>query len=95
MSVGVNLLCKLAAEAAKILGLDYDVEIVEMHHNQKKDAPSGTAMTAFEVVADALERNPEEVGVYGRQGQVGKRTKEEIGILMTKSVDDAEKGGEQ
>ena len=54
MSVGVNLLCKLAAEAAKILGLDYDVEIVEMHHNQKKDAPSGTAVTLAETVAGSV-----------------------------------------
>ena len=66
---------------------DFDIEIIEAHHNQKADAPSGTAMTAFEVVAEALERNPEEVGIYGRQGQVGKRTKEEIGIHAVRGGD--------
>ena len=65
----------------------FDIEIIEAHHNQKADAPSGTAMTAFEVIADALERDPEEVGVYGRQGQVGKRTKEEIGIHAVRGGD--------
>ena len=56
----------------------FDIEIVEKHHNQKKDAPSGTAMTAFEVIAEELGRDTEEVGVYGRHGLVGKRTPEEI-----------------
>ena len=66
---------------------DFDIEIIEAHHNQKADAPSGTAMTAFEVVAGALDRDPEEVGIYGRQGQVGKRTKEEIGIHAVRGGD--------
>ena len=80
-SIGVNVFFKVLKDLTPILN-DFDIEIIEAHHNQKADAPSGTAMTAFEVVADALERNPEEVGVYGRQGQVGKRTKEEIGIQI-------------
>ena len=52
MSVGVNLLFKLCGEVTKILGEDYDIEIVEMHHNQKKDAPSGTAVSIAEVITD-------------------------------------------
>lgn len=66
---------------------DYDIEIIEAHHNQKEDAPSGTAMTAFNVIAEALERDPAEVGVYGRQGHVGKRTKEEIGVHAIRGGD--------
>lgn len=85
-SIGVNVFFKVLKDLTPILN-DFDIEIIEAHHNQKADAPSGTAMTAFEVVADALERNPEEVGVYGRQGQVGKRTKEEIGIHAVRGGD--------
>ena len=66
---------------------DFDIEIIEAHHNQKQDAPSGTAVTAFEVIADALDRDPEKVGVYGREGMVGKRTKEEIGIHAVRGGD--------
>ena len=87
MSVGVNLLCKLAAEAAKILGLDYDVEIVEMHHNQKKDAPSGTAVTLAETVAAELGLDYEKDTRHGRQGLVGARTKKEIGMHSLRGGD--------
>ena len=82
MSVGVNLLCKLAAEAAAILGSDYDVEIVEMHHNQKKDAPSGTAVTLAETVGKVLGLDYEKDTRHGRVGMVGARTKKEIGSSM-------------
>ena len=85
-SIGVNVFFKVLKDLTPILN-DFDIEIIEAHHNQKADAPSGTAMTAFEVIADALERDPEEVGVYGRQGQVGKRTKEEIGIHAVRGGD--------
>ena len=76
MSVGVNLLFKLVKEAATILGPAYDVEIVEMHHNQKLDVPSGTALMLANTVK--LVR-PEAEFVVGRRGN-GKRTKQEIGI---------------
>lgn len=85
-SIGVNVFFKVLKDLTPILN-DFDIEIIEAHHNQKADAPSGTAMTAFEVVAGALGRNPEEVGVYGRQGQVGKRTKEEIGMHAVRGGD--------
>jgi len=87
MSVGVNLLFKLAYEVAKTLGDDYDVEILEAHHNQKKDAPSGTAMKLGQQVAAALGRDLSKVGVYGRKGMIGARTKEEIGMQVIRGGD--------
>ncbi|MDO5848319.1 MAG: 4-hydroxy-tetrahydrodipicolinate reductase [Methanobrevibacter sp.] len=85
-AIGVNVFFDLLKKLTPILD-DFDIEIIEAHHNQKEDSPSGTAMTAFEVIAETLERNPEEVGVYGRQGHVGKRTKEEIGIHAIRGGD--------
>jgi len=87
MSVGVNLLFKLAYDVAKILGDDFDVEILEAHHNQKKDAPSGTAMKLGQQVASALGRELSAVSVYGRKGMVGARTKEEIGMQVIRGGD--------
>ncbi len=87
MSVGVNLLFHLAAEAAKQLGEDYDIEIVEMHHNQKKDAPSGTAVRLAEVICDATGRSYENDTVFGRQGITGARTRKEIGIHALRGGD--------
>ncbi len=87
MSVGVNLLFSLTRKAAEILGDDYDVEIVEMHHNQKIDAPSGTAVKLSEVAADALGRDIAKVGNYGRHGQVGARDKKEIGVMTLRGGD--------
>lgn len=87
MSVGVNLLFKLAAEAAKILGEDYDVEIVEMHHNQKKDAPSGTAVSLAEAVCKATDRDYEADVIHGRNGLVGARTRREIGMHSLRGGD--------
>ncbi|MFH1368360.1 MAG: 4-hydroxy-tetrahydrodipicolinate reductase [Elusimicrobiota bacterium] len=86
MSVGVNALFNLVKEAASAVP-DYDVEIVELHHNQKKDAPSGTAARLAKIIADTLKRNLEKVGIYGRQGIVGARKKEEIGILAVRGGD--------
>ena len=86
MAIGVNVFFNTLKKLAPLL-YDYDIEIIEAHHNQKKDAPSGTAMTAFEVIAEELGRDPEEVGVYGRQGMVGKRTKEEIGVHAVRGGD--------
>ena len=79
MAVGVNVFFKVIRDLAKIL-YDYDIEIMEAHHKNKADAPSGTAIKAFEIIADELGRNKDESCVYGRKGLVGARTKEEIGI---------------
>jgi len=85
-SIGVNVFFKVLKDLTPILN-DFDIEILEAHHNQKEDSPSGTAMTAFEVIADALDRDTEDVGVYGRKGHVGKRTKEEIGLHAIRGGD--------
>ena len=86
MAIGVNVFFKLLKDLAPILN-DFDIEIIEAHHNKKKDAPSGTAMTAFEVISKALDRDPEEVGVYGRKGIVGERTQKEIGLHAIRGGD--------
>ena len=78
MSLGVNLLAALAKKAARVLGRDFDIEIIEKHHNQKIDAPSGTAVMLAEAVASALEYPPE--FVYERKSRRQKRQKQEIGI---------------
>jgi 4-hydroxy-tetrahydrodipicolinate reductase len=72
---------------AKALGDEYDVEISEIHHRFKKDAPSGTALRMAEVVAEALGRDLSQVAVYGRQGMPGERTQKEIGIFSLRSGD--------
>lgn len=87
MSVGVNVLFKLASEAAAILGNEYDVEITEVHHRFKKDAPSGTAIRLAEVIADAFHRNLDTDAVYGRKGITGERTTNEIGIHALRAGD--------
>lgn len=87
MSVGVNLLFRLVGETAEALGDAYDVEIVEAHHRLKKDAPSGTAKKIAEIAASALRRDLAESAVYGREGMVGERTREEIGILAVRAGD--------
>jgi 4-hydroxy-tetrahydrodipicolinate reductase len=87
MSIGVNLCFKVLAEIAKTIGEDYDMEIVEAHHRMKKDAPSGTAVKMAQVLAHAVNRNLEEVGVYARKGMIGERTKKEIGIQTLRAGD--------
>jgi 4-hydroxy-tetrahydrodipicolinate reductase len=87
MSVGVNVLLKVLADVAGILGDDYDVEIVEAHHHMKKDAPSGTAMKMAQVIAERLGRDLDKVGVYNRKGMIGERTKREIGIQTLRAGD--------
>ncbi len=87
MGIGVNLLYRLAVEAAKVLGDDYEVEISEIHHDQKKDAPSGTALRLGELVSETLRRNLAEVGVYGRHGITGVRNPQEIGIHAIRGGD--------
>lgn len=86
-SVGVNLLLKVLQDVARVLGDDYDIEVIEAHHRLKKDAPSGTALKLAQVVADAVNRNLDEVGVYARKGIIGERTKKEIGIQTIRGGD--------
>ena len=86
-STGVNLCFKLAKEAAKILGDDYDVEIVEAHHRHKVDAPSGTALSLGEAVAEGLNRDLKKVAIYGREGQTGARKRETIGFATVRGGD--------
>jgi 4-hydroxy-tetrahydrodipicolinate reductase len=86
-SVGVTVLTKLVEEAAKIMGDDYDVEIVEAHHHFKTDAPSGTALALGRAAAAGLGRDLDKVGLYGRHGDVGARTGKEIGIHAVRAGD--------
>jgi len=87
MSMGVNLLLKILQDIARVLGDDYDIEIIEAHHRLKKDAPSGTALKMAQVIADAVNRNLDEVAVYARKGFMGERTKKEIGIQTIRAGD--------
>ncbi|MBN2332875.1 MAG: 4-hydroxy-tetrahydrodipicolinate reductase [Deltaproteobacteria bacterium] len=87
MSVGVNVLFKVVADVARILGDDFDVEILEAHHRLKKDAPSGTAVRLGEIVAESLGRDIEKVAVYERLGFTGERTREEIGMQTLRAGD--------
>jgi 4-hydroxy-tetrahydrodipicolinate reductase len=86
-AVGVNALFKLAEVAAGILGDDFDVEIVEAHHRQKVDAPSGTALKLGEIVAKALKRDLAKTAVYGRQGDTGVRPARQIAFHAIRGGD--------
>ncbi len=87
MSVGVNLMFKVVENIARVLQEGYDVEIVEAHHRLKKDAPSGTALKLAQVIAQALSRDLDKVGVYERKGIIGERTKDEIGVQTVRAGD--------
>jgi 4-hydroxy-tetrahydrodipicolinate reductase len=87
MSVGVNLSLKLLDMAARVIGDDSDIEIVEAHHRYKVDAPSGTALKMGEVVANALGRDLSKCGVYGREGIEESRNKETIGFSTIRGGD--------
>lgn len=87
MSTGVNLLLKVLRDVARVLGDEYDIEIIEAHHRLKKDAPSGTALKMAQVIADAANRNLDEVAVYARKGMIGERTRKEIGIQTIRAGD--------
>jgi 4-hydroxy-tetrahydrodipicolinate reductase len=87
MSVGVNVMFALVREAARILGDGYDVEIMEMHHKKKKDAPSGTAMRLAEVAAQALGRDPVKDLAFSRHGMIGERPTKEIGVQTLRGGD--------
>ena len=86
-SVGVNLSLKLLDMAARVMGDDADIEIIEAHHRHKIDAPSGTALRMGEVIADALGRDLQKVAVYGREGHTGARERETIGFATVRGGD--------
>jgi 4-hydroxy-tetrahydrodipicolinate reductase len=86
-AVGVNVVFRLAEMAARALGDDYDVEIVEAHHRHKVDAPSGTALRIGEIVAKALGRKTPEVFAHGRQGDTGERPVKQIGFHAIRGGD--------
>ncbi len=86
-STGVNLCFKLLDMAARVLGDDVDIEVVEAHHRHKVDAPSGTALSMGGVIANALGRDLAEVAVYGREGQTGARERETIGFATVRAGD--------
>jgi len=87
MSAGVNLLFSLVGQVARTLGKSYDIEIIELHHRLKKDAPSGTALRLGEVMADALGRAWEDTAVYARHGVIGPRSHDEIGVQAVRAGD--------
>lgn len=87
MSVGVNIIFKAIADMAKTFGEDYDIEVIEAHHRLKKDAPSGTALKMAEVLAKAVNRDLDQVGVYARKGMIGERKKGEIGVQSIRAGD--------
>jgi 4-hydroxy-tetrahydrodipicolinate reductase len=86
-SVGVNALFWLTRKAAEILGPDFDLEVVEMHHHLKKDAPSGTAKRLAEILAGVRQLSYNDDVRHGRQGIVGERTKTEIGMHAIRGGD--------
>ena len=87
MSVGMNVMFRVVQEVARVLGPDYDIEILEAHHRLKKDSPSGTAVKLGELIAKAIDRDFGQVGIYGRKGIIGERTKEEIGMQVIRAGD--------
>ena len=87
MSVGVNVTLKLLEMAAKSFATGYDIEILEAHHRHKVDAPSGTALKMGEVIADALGRDLNEVGVFAREGVTGERDPSSIGFATIRGGD--------
>lgn len=87
MSVGVNLVFRLTELAARVLGEDTDIEIIDLHHRHKIDAPSGTAVRLGEIVANTVGRDLDEVAVYGREGETGARDRRTIGFETIRAGD--------
>lgn len=87
MGVGVNLLLGLVRRAARALGDDYDIEVVEAHHRHKVDAPSGTALRLGEVAAEGRGARLEDLGVFNRQGHTGERERGSIGFSTVRGGD--------
>ncbi|CAN5600346.1 4-hydroxy-tetrahydrodipicolinate reductase [soil metagenome] len=86
-SVGVNTLFWLTQKAAEILGPDFDLEVVEMHHRLKKDSPSGTARRLAEILAETRDLDYAKDVLHGREGMIGARTKREIGMHAIRGGD--------
>ncbi|QLB21436.1 4-hydroxy-tetrahydrodipicolinate reductase [Vespertiliibacter pulmonis] len=86
-SIGVNLVFKLLEKAAKVMGDDSDIEIIEAHHRHKVDAPSGTALSMGEHIAKALGRDLKTHGVFSREGITGERKRDEIGFATIRAGD--------
>jgi len=86
-SIGVNALFWLTRKAAELLGPDFDLEVVEMHHRFKKDAPSGTAKKLAEILSEARKLDPEKNVRHGREGNIGERPATEIGIHALRGGD--------
>jgi 4-hydroxy-tetrahydrodipicolinate reductase len=87
MSLGINILLALVEKTAAMLDPAYDIEVLEMHHRHKIDAPSGTALRMGEVIASALDRDLQKVAVYGREGHTGARERETIGFATMRGGD--------
>ena len=87
MSLGVNVLLKVLPELVRMLGPAYDLEMVELHHNKKKDAPSGTALKLAECLAQARDWDLKQVGKYCREGIIGARPTKEIGVQTIRGGD--------
>lgn len=87
MSVGVNVLLRILPELTRLLGDGYDVELLEMHHNKKKDSPSGTALRLAECIAEARDWPLSETACYHREGIIGERPSQEIGIQTLRGGD--------
>lgn len=87
MSIGVNLCFQLLKTAASVLGDTVDIEIIEAHHRDKVDAPSGTALKMGQIIADSLGRDLDSCAVYGREGQTGARQRQTIGFETIRAGD--------
>lgn len=87
MSVGINVLLDILPKLTAMLGADYDTELMEIHHNLKKDAPSGTALRLAEAVAEGKKTKLEDVACYHREGIIGERPENEIGIQTLRGGD--------
>ncbi|MFV0420786.1 4-hydroxy-tetrahydrodipicolinate reductase [Oleidesulfovibrio sp.] len=87
MSLGVNVLLKILPQLVTLLGEQYDLEMVELHHNKKKDSPSGTALRLAECLAEARKWDLGEVANYHREGIIGERPQKEIGIQTIRGGD--------
>ncbi len=87
MSIGVNVLLKILPQLVSYLGEDYDMEMVELHHNKKKDSPSGTALKLAECLVQARDWALKDVACYHREGIIGERPKKEIGIQTIRGGD--------
>ena len=87
MSVGVNVMFDLAAQMSKILGKDFDIEILETHHRFKKDSPSGTALRIAEKICEATNKKMDKDVIYGRHGITGERPMNQICMHAIRSGD--------